>query len=58
MPPARRQLRELARWWRENRPAAADQVLGELARITSLLERHPYIGSPYEALLLSSSRAA
>lgn len=50
MPPARRHLRELVTWWKENRPAARNQVTREFARVSRLLAKHPHIGQLYEDL--------
>jgi plasmid stabilization system protein ParE len=34
-------------WWRENREAAPDLFIDELARTLQKLERFPHLGSPY-----------
>jgi plasmid stabilization system protein ParE len=46
-PEAVAQIDELDLWWREHRPAAASQVVDELARVVATLEQSPEIGAPY-----------
>jgi plasmid stabilization system protein ParE len=43
---ARRQVRELNRWWRRNRSAAPTAVHDELARVFRLILSYPQIGPP------------
>jgi plasmid stabilization system protein ParE len=46
-PEAFDQIDELDRCWREHRPAAASQVVDELARVVAALEQTPEIGALY-----------
>ena len=39
---------ELESWWRENRSAAASQVLDEVGRVIALLSERPELGVPYK----------
>ncbi len=55
-PEADEQILALDAWWREHRPAAAFQVVDELARLVEELSEHPELGSPYETKGLSSIR--
>ena len=50
MPPARRQLRELAVWWRENRPAAPGRVHASFGRALQFLAEFPRLGRVYPEL--------
>ena len=43
---ARRQVRELSKWWRKNRTAAPTAVRDELARVFRLILAQPQIGPP------------
>lgn len=44
MPRARRQAATAQLWWVENRTAAPTMLRDELARVISLLARHPELG--------------
>jgi plasmid stabilization system protein ParE len=44
MPRARRQAAMAQLWWVENRTTAPTMLRGELARVISLLARHPELG--------------
>lgn len=44
---ARRQLREIAGWWKENRPAEPDLFLDQLEASLQRLSTLPGSGSPY-----------
>jgi plasmid stabilization system protein ParE len=43
---ARRQIRELNRWWRKNRSSARTAVHDELTRVFRLILDYPRIGPP------------
>jgi plasmid stabilization system protein ParE len=45
--PAKRQAREIDRWWRANRQAAPTLFAEELAEARRLLTKTPDLGSPY-----------
>lgn len=46
-PAADRHLAEIARWWRENRPAAPDLFLKEFAGASELIALAPHAGRLY-----------
>jgi plasmid stabilization system protein ParE len=43
---ARREIRQAAQWWQENRRDAADVFERELRRAFYLLLAHPHVGQP------------
>lgn len=53
---AERQIREAARWWQRNRPAAADLFRSELARGFELITTQPGLGEPARDLDLPDLR--
>ena len=56
-PTALEQLESLDTWWREHRPAAAEQVTAEIERIVALLQETPSVGSPYQHAVVPGVRA-
>lgn len=44
---ARRQIEKIARWWRENRPAAPTMFLDELGETEQRLRDNPEVGVVY-----------
>ena len=47
-PSARDQLRDLIRWWRENRPWTGRHLPVEVKRVLKLLAEFPNLGQRYE----------
>ena len=55
-PEAEAQIREINRWWRENRPGSPNLFADELADSFELVSGAPFAGRPYRNAVLMGTR--